>query len=184
MRNLVISNDDLLIGLVLAVVLLATWALSIGAIIQPNHITIGLVILNWTLIVDAIGIMLMGSWIWFYTLQERANFHVVFAAQTPAIQSAIQDKLQCCGYFNSTDLLQIGGSFCQNQTFANTLNSPCVGPITAFADMTLNNIFTTIYGYMAIAIALFLASLCVINVRLQEERFKKIDEKRGGRGFV
>jgi hypothetical protein len=37
---------------------------------------------------------------------------------------------------------------------------------------------------MAVVIALFLASLCVINKRVEEERFKRIDAKRGGRGFV
>lgn len=72
--------------------------------------------------------------------------------------------------------------------------------------MTLNNIFSTIYGYMAIVILLFLASICVIYKvcaltgssyirfsstlismfvqRHEEQRFRKIDEKRGGRGFV
>ena len=64
------------------------------------------------------------------------------------------------------------------------------------------------FGFMAIAIALFLASVCVINMvskinftitrrftdydttffarsqRMEEERFKRIDAKRGGRGFV
>jgi len=187
LRNLVISSQDLTTGLVLGIALLVTWALSVGAIIQPNHVTIGLVALNWMLIADGVGILVIGTFVWFYTLQERANFHTVFSAQTPATRIAIQDKLSCCGYFNSTDLVEIGGSFCQNQTFVEVTNNAtgnfCVTPITAFADMTLNNIFSTIYGYMAIVILLFLASLCVLNKRREGERFRKIDEKRG-RSFV
>jgi len=37
---------------------------------------------------------------------------------------------------------------------------------------------------MAIVIGLGMATWCVINKRLEEERFKRIDAKRGGRGFV
>lgn len=188
LRSLVITESDLTIGLVLSVALLVTWAVSVGAIIQPNHSTTGLVFLNWMLIFDALGILIIGSTVWFYTLQERANYHTVFAAQSVASRINIQDKLKCCGYFNSSDLVEIGGSFCANQTFVEVTNNAtgnfCVTPITAWADMTLNNIFSTIYGYMAIAILLFLATLCVIHQRNEGERFRKIDEKRGGRGFV
>jgi len=186
--NLAISKTDLLLGLILSIFLLVTWGISIGAIVQPNHVTGGLVVLNWVLLCDAVVVLVVGTFIWMYTLQERANFHEVFAAQTAATRIAVQDKLSCCGYFNSTDLVEIGGNFCQNQTFVEVTNNAtgnfCVTPITAFADMTLNNIFSTIYGYMAIIILLFLASLCVINKRVEGERFKKIDEKRGGKGFV
>jgi hypothetical protein len=59
-----------------------------------------------------------------------------------------------------------------------------------------------VYGYMAVILCLLLASLCVIkkvtsipfkcqsqqlnfnSQRQEDERFKKIDAKRGGRGFV
>lgn len=184
LRDMVISSNDLTTGLILGVALLVTWVISVGAIIQPNHITMGLVVLNWALIFDAMAIVVIGTFVWFFTLQERANFHMVFSMQSPAIQIAVQDKLQCCGYFNTTDLVQFGGSLCTDQAAAIQHNTSCVALITSFADSTLNNVFTTVYGFMAIVIALFLASLCVINKRLEEERFKKIDEKRGGRGFV
>lgn len=80
--------------MVVAIVLLATWALSIGAIVQPNHVTMGLVALNWMLIIDALVTLVAGTFIWMYTLQERANFHEVFSKQTPAIRIAIQDKVR------------------------------------------------------------------------------------------
>lgn len=80
-------------GLVLGIALIVTFAISIGAIVQRNHITIGLVILNWTLILDALGIVVIGTFVWFMTLRERDNFHQVFAAQTPQGRIAIQDKV-------------------------------------------------------------------------------------------
>ncbi|KIM87619.1 hypothetical protein PILCRDRAFT_815195 [Piloderma croceum F 1598] len=184
LMNMVLSNADLTAGLVLGIAMLITFAISIGAIVQRNHITIGLVLLNWTLILDALGILIIGTFVWFFTLEERNNFHSVFSQQSTQNKIAIQDKLKCCGYFNTSDLLEVGGSICPSQDAANQLNTTCVGPITAFADTTLNDVFTTVYGFMAIVICLFLASLCVIKKRQEDERFKKIDSKRGGKGFV
>jgi len=182
--NLVLSKADLTAGMVLGVALIATFFLSIGAIVQKNHVTIGLVILNWMLILDALGILIIGTFIWFYTLAEKNNFHVAFSQQSAQNKIAIQDKFKCCGYFLINDTLEIGGNVCSSQQAAVAVNNTCVLPITAFADTTLNDVFTTVYGFMAIVICLFLASLCVINKRQEDERFKKIDAKRGGRGFV
>jgi hypothetical protein len=189
LMNFVISSADLTAGTVLGVSLLVTFVISIGAIVQRNHVTIGLVILNYVLVADAIIVLVIGSFIWFYTLRERNNFHVVWAESAPATRIFLQDHFKCCGYFNGTDIAEIGGSFCSSQAVVNNLNATittnfCVGPVTAFADYTLNNIFTSIYGFMAIVLSLLLASLCVIKKRNEDERFKRIDAKRGGRGFV
>jgi len=187
--NLVLTPEYLTTGMILGMALLVTFAISIGAIVQKNHVTIGLVILNYTLLLDALGIVIIGTFIWFFTLEERNNFHVRWAAASKETRLKLQDQLKCCGYFNGTDLAEIGGNFCQSSDFVAGLNASvasnfCVQPITDFADMTLNNIFTTIYGFMAIVLCLMLASICVIKKRLEDERFKKIDAKRGGRGFV
>jgi hypothetical protein len=187
--NMVFSPTTLTAGLILGIFLLATVVISIGAIVQPNHVTLGLVILNWALITDAIIIVVIGSWIWFFTLRERNNFHALFLKLSVADRIVLQDQLNCCGYFNANDAAEIGGTFCANQTFVAVTNnittgSFCVSPITAYADYSLNNTFTTVYGFMAIVMSLFLASLCVINKRAENERFKKIDAKRGGKGFV
>jgi len=187
--NMVLSSADLKAGTILGVALLATFMISIGAIIQRNHVTIGLVLLNYALLVDAIGILVIGTFIWFSTLQERANFHKLWVDASPVVRIALQDKFKCCGYFSGTDLAEVGGSFCQSLDFisglaSNVSSNFCVSPITNFADMTLNNVFSTIYGFMAIVLCLLLSSLCVIKKRQEAERFKKIDAKRGGRGFV
>jgi len=60
----------------------------------------------------------------------------------------IKIQLKCCGYFNGTDVAEVGGSFCTSQAFIAALptdeSASCVGPITAFADSTLNNVFTLV----------------------------------------
>jgi hypothetical protein len=117
-----------------------------------------LVILNWVLILDALGIIVIGSFVWFFTLKERNNFHEAFSQQSTQNMIAIQDQvrpanilrvtvtdslqLKCCGYFNTSDLLTVGGNVCTSQAASNQLNTTCVGPITSFADTTLNDIFT------------------------------------------
>ncbi|KAF9052786.1 hypothetical protein BJ165DRAFT_1523549 [Panaeolus papilionaceus] len=148
-----------------------------------------ILILNYALLADALAILVIGTFVWFYTLQERAEFHKLWIDAPRETRIFLQDQFKCCGYFNSTDAVEIGGSFCTSQDVANRLNATvlsnfCVTPVTAFADMTLNNIFTSVYGFMAIVLCLLLASLCVIKKRQEDERFKKIDAKRGGRGFV
>jgi hypothetical protein len=183
LTNMVFSNNDLTAGMILGIAFIITFAISVGAIIQRNHVTIGLVILNWVLILDALGVIIVGSFVWFITLRERAYFHSLWDAQTRENRILLQDQLKCCGYFNSTDFAEIGGNFCANSSFVTTNSSSCVTSITSFADRSLNNVFTTVYGFMAIILTLFLASLCIINKRLEGERFKKIDAKRG-RSFV
>jgi len=189
MLNMTFSHGDLSAALVMGIALLLTSALSVGAIIQRNHVTIGLVILNWVLIADAVVVLVIGTFVWFYTLRERAEFHHVYANLQPSQRITLQDEFSCCGYFNSSDLLEIGGNFCQNATFANSLDTTvlsnfCVSPITTSVDRSLNIAFSTTYGFMAGIIGLFLSSLCVIKVRQEIERFRRIDAKRGGRGFV
>ncbi|OJT14153.1 hypothetical protein TRAPUB_9264 [Trametes pubescens] len=204
MFNFTLSNEMLTGGLILGIFFLMTFVLSIGAVVQKNHVTMGFVLLNWMLIIDALVVIVTGTIVWFFTLGERAHYFEVFKSLSRDTRIEIQDKFSCCGYFTQNDTVEIGGTFCANQTFVDTLLDPnstdtfrCVAPLTKFTDFTLNNIFTTVstilgqpcelrsmYGFMAIVVLLFLASMCVIKRRQEEERFKKIDAKRGGRGFV
>ncbi|OCH95298.1 tetraspanin Pls1 family [Obba rivulosa] len=204
MLNFTLDTGRLDAGLILGILLLMTFFLSLGAAAQRNNVTKGFVLLNWMLILDAFAVLIVGSLFWFITLQERNHYFGVFQAASNETRLALQNKFSCCGYFTQNESsIVIGGAnnFCANETFVASLVSPandtglyrCVGPITAITDVTLNDIFTSvritlcryaIYGFMAVVICLFLASLCVINKRVEEERFRKIDLKRGGSGFV
>jgi len=184
LMNMILPKMDLTVGLVLGLFFLVTWAFSIGAVIQRNHVTGGLALLNWLLILDMGYLNVAGTVIWFFTLRLRDNFRAIWSEQSPGTRIVIQDMFKCCGYYNATDLVEIGGKFCADPTFVAQTQSFCVTPITAKANDTLNPIFSTVYGFMAILLCLFMATLCVINERKKEERFKKIDAKRGGRGFV
>ncbi|KAI6129146.1 hypothetical protein EDD17DRAFT_1563629 [Pisolithus thermaeus] len=179
LRNLTFSNFDLTAGTVLGSILLGTSVLSILLITLRGKRP--LVLLNWILLLDGIAILVVATSIWIYTLHERNNYHAVFGRQSNATKIMIQDELSCCGYFSATDEVAFGGTFCPDQAAAIAANSFCVTPIVQFADKRLNNVFSTIYGFMAIVIGLFLSSMCIIKKRQESERFEKIDTKRASR---
>jgi len=180
--NLTFNSFELTGGTVMGVIFLATFVSSLVLIAIRGKAP--LVILNCLLLVNGIAILILGTYIWFFTLHERNNYHAVFGMQSNAIKIAIQDTLQCCGYFGATDEVAFGGKFCPDAATAMAANNFCVTPITKFADKRLNNVFSTVYGFMAIVIGFFLANMCVIKKREEEERFEKIDAKRGAPGFV
>lgn len=180
LRNLILTDLDLNFGLVLGIMYVATFVISVGAIIQQNHVTIGLAILNWVLIANTVVTVLFGANLWFMTLQENANFGNVWKNTTPERRIAVQDLLKCCGFANNTIVESAG--FCADP--AVTLNNGCDVKFVSFADNMLMNAFTTVYGFTAILVMLFVASMCVIKKRQEQERFRRIDAKRGGRGFV
>ena len=77
----------------MGIALLLTSFLSVGAIIQRNHVTIGLVILNWVLIADAVIVLFVGTFVWFYTLRERSEWHSTYAKLQPSQRISIQDQV-------------------------------------------------------------------------------------------
>jgi len=182
LRNFIISELDLNAGLALGIFYILTWMVSVGAILQQNHVTIGLVITNWALIADAAMTVVVGCIIWFYTLRPTRNYLEAWEASSPQVRQALQDTLSCCGYTNSTQFAVISG-FCGNSTFA-AVQPGCSTIILPDADYTLNNIFSSIFGFMCVVVGFFLATVCMVYRRKQQERFRRIDEKRGGKVFV
>ena len=81
------------VGLVLGLLFLVTWVVSVGAVIQKNHITGGLVLLNWMLIADMLYLTGAGTVIWFFTLRMRNSFHKIWSHQSPGTRIAIQDMV-------------------------------------------------------------------------------------------
>ena len=84
-------------GTILGIFLLVTFGISIFAIVQRNHVTTGLVILNWVLIMDSVVVIVVGSFIWFYSLQQRNNYYKVFKSVSAATRVEIQDHVRTIG---------------------------------------------------------------------------------------
>lgn len=190
LRRLAITSTDLTTGIILGILIITSWLISLGGIAtalkRGRFNSTGLVAFNWSLVIVAIVTVAIACNVWFFTLRMRAEFLVVWNAQSQTTHQFLQDTLQCCGYFNATSagFFSAPGGFCAPvATNTNTTAiQACVTPITQFADTFLNNVFSMTFGYVAIEIALFLASACVIKIRREEERFRRIDEKQGRKG--
>jgi hypothetical protein len=81
-------------GTILGIALIVTCFIGIIGIIQRNHITIGLVITNYVLLVDAVGIVIIGTFVWFFTLKERDNYSALWDAATPDVRRTLQDQVR------------------------------------------------------------------------------------------
>ncbi|CAH7687748.1 expressed protein [Phakopsora pachyrhizi] len=136
--------------------------------------------------------------IWFTTLRERTLVFPAWNEQLPvAAKRFIQDDLKCCGWFNATtaglfDINELGTGFCANPDKLIPDPDPnvligCVDKLAGKVDFVLNTTFTSLYGFTGIELALFLTAACLANLRIQQKRFLRIDEKlrlNGKGGFV
>lgn len=80
-------------GLIMGVVLLASWIVSIIAVLSPTATVTGFVVLNWMLIMDVIAILVVGTSLWFYTLHIEDNYLAVWTSLPDASKLAVQNKV-------------------------------------------------------------------------------------------
>lgn len=73
--------------------LMVTFFTSLFGIAQKGKALFGLILLNWFLILDALAIIIVGSFIWYYTLMERNNYFHVYNQQSNQTIIDIQDKV-------------------------------------------------------------------------------------------
>jgi hypothetical protein len=84
--------------MVVGIALSATFLVSLGAVVQRNHVTVGFVILNWFLIVDALLVTTVGTIIWFFSLRQRNEFQKNWTALPPADRITLQDEVRLLGF--------------------------------------------------------------------------------------
>jgi tetrahydromethanopterin S-methyltransferase subunit F len=80
-------------GLILGIMLEIAFVISLFAITQPKPLTSGFRLFNWVLVADSIAIIVVGSTVWFYTLEERAEYQEVWLQQAVSTQIQLQDKV-------------------------------------------------------------------------------------------
>jgi hypothetical protein len=55
----------------------------------------------------------------------------------------------------------------------------CATPISSFANVFLDNIFTALFGVVGFDVVFVMATVCLLKDRKERERFRHIDEKNG-----
>lgn len=130
--------------MVLGILYAVTFIISVGAIVQRNHVTIGLVIFNWLLIIDTAFTILFASVFWFRTLEIQVNYEKVWNSASPQTRVTLQDQWNCCGYRNGTNM-EIGGTVCPTFEVAN-VTIGCMSQFTGEADFLLVETFTCVHS--------------------------------------
>ncbi|TFY54694.1 hypothetical protein EVJ58_g8708 [Rhodofomes roseus] len=151
MTNIALSTEHLNAGLIMGVVLLASWIVSIIAVLSPTASVTGFVLLNWMLVLDVLAILVVGTSLWYFTLHIEDNYLAAWQSLSNATKIQVQDKFSCCGYFMPNDSTAAIGGFCANQTFINSLfnatsttENACITDLTGFGEPMLNQVFTLV----------------------------------------
>ncbi len=137
-----------------------------------------LTVSGYMILFTALFSLVIGLDLWILTLSTKEQFAVLWSQQTSQSQDLMQTAFACCGYFNSTSPAFVTDSTCTSPAAA-ALMRGCAAPISSFANVFVDNIFTGVFGMCGIGGVLILATSCLLKDRKERERFRYIDEKNG-----
>ncbi|CAN8100606.1 unnamed protein product [Discula destructiva] len=176
-QNLLYQMFPLTAGIVNGVLNLITFALTLPAIAMPTRGWLKLS--GYLVVLNAIFSIIIGLYLWILTLRTKDTFSPVWNVQTPAVQDLMQSTFGCCGFYNSTTPAFVTDSTCTSPAAA-ALMRGCAGPISSFANVFVDDIFTAVFGMAGIDAVLLLATACLFKDRKEAARFRYIDAKSGG----
>jgi len=162
-------------SMVNSVIMFITTLLAVPAIFNKTNRSY-LVAHCWGIVLSAALTFGIGVAIWFSTLETHKNLGPIFRAQSPEIQSMLQQRFQCCGYDNPAVFFE--DPTCPNAATAALLGG-CMTPFSRYANQFLDVVFTSFFGFVAVDMLTLLAAMCLITDRKEKERYRLIDEKRG-----
>ena len=198
-QNLLLGQCPLTAGVVNAIFVFVTFLLSLPALFLPTNRG-WLRAQGWLVVICATFTLSLGVAIWVETLQTRRNLSVLWGRETPQIQSLLQQKVSlnkrqkllskvlthsqfdCCGYVNATTPPFVQDSTCTNALVA-AQKGGCIGPFSSFTNRYLDQIFTAAFGIVGVDFILVLCVAMVLKYRMEQERYRHIDEKNGVGGL-
>ncbi|KAM7205569.1 hypothetical protein V8F33_000895 [Rhypophila sp. PSN 637] len=180
-RNLLYQRFPLTAGIANAVLVFLTFVVTLPGIITPARIWLKLG--GYMTTVCAMFSLIVGLYLWILTLKTREDFAPIYAAQSVPVKILMQTTFNCCGYFNSTGgpgmpglAFERDSAVCPSPAAA-ALMRGCAAPITAFANVFIDNIFTAMFGMVGIDAVFIIATACLLKERKERERFRHIDSK-------
>ncbi|KAI3397348.1 hypothetical protein diail_11006 [Diaporthe ilicicola] len=173
-RNLLYQQFPLTAGIVNGVMVFVTFAFTLPAIAIPTRGWLKLS--GYMLVVNAIFSVVLGLYLWILTLQTKEALSPLWNQQTPHVQDLMQTTFACCGFFNSTSPAFVTDPTCPSPAAA-ALMRGCAAPLSSFANVFVDNIFTAVFGMAGIDGVLILATACLLKDRKERERFRYIDSK-------
>ncbi|RAO64945.1 uncharacterized protein BHQ10_000957 [Talaromyces amestolkiae] len=165
------------VALVNAIIVFATFLLALPSMIMRDS-RLWLQLQGWLVIVSGVFTLVIGLIIWIETLRTRAALNTSWGQQTSAVQSLLQQRFDCCGYYNSTSPPFVTDATCTTPLVA-AEKEGCVGPFSSFVNSTLDAIFTAIFGIVALDMILLICVAVLSKDRKEKERYRLIDAKVG-----
>ncbi|KAK4154832.1 hypothetical protein C8A00DRAFT_32352 [Chaetomidium leptoderma] len=175
-RNLLYQEFPLTAGIVNAVFVFLTFIVTLPGLATSSRKWLKLA--SYMAVFCAMFSMILGLFLWILTLKAKDDFAPLFAAQPDNIKSLMQLEFSCCGYLNSTSPAFITDTTCPSKAAAAVMRG-CATPISSFANVFLDNIFTALFGVVGFDVVFIMATACLLKDRKERERFQHIDEKNG-----
>ncbi|KAF2199141.1 tetraspanin [Delitschia confertaspora ATCC 74209] len=176
-QNLLLGQCPLTAGVVNSIFILVTFLLSLPAFFLPQNKS-WLRAQGWLVVFCATFTLTLGLTVWVDTLQTRQNLSKIWGRESPIVRSTLQQKFNCCGYFNSTTPPFIVDSTCPNALVA-AQKGGCISQFSSFANAYLDLIFTACFGIVGVDVLLVLCVAMVLKWRSEQERYRAIDQKNG-----
>lgn len=149
--------------------------------------------------INAVFSLVLGLYMWGLTLRTKSELHDIWVAQDARTQDVLQAavsschglvgfsqvltirQFSCCGFYNSTSPAFVTDETCPSPASA-ALMTGCAGPLTSFANVFVDDIFTAVFAFVGFDAVLILATAALLKQRKERERFRYIDEKSGAVG--
>ena len=152
------------------------YSLDIIALIMPTSRR-WLYAHGWVVTGACVALLVVGLKIWYITLDEKNNLLAAWVNTSPNTIQAVEEKFNCCGFFNSTSPpFVISPNACPTIDIAAT-RTGCVLSLQPYADLFLDRLFTTLFGFVGIGTCAILAGAMLVNARTTEARYVRIAEK-------
>lgn len=173
--NVLLRQCPLTAGVVNAIFIFVTFLLSLPAFFLP-HNRGWLRAQGWLVIFCAIFTLGLGLSLWVDTLQTRKNLLGIWSREPDEVKSLLQQKFDCCGYFNSTAPPFVQDGTCLNSLVA-AQKGGCIAEFAKFSNSYLDLIFTACFGMVGLDVLLVLCVAMVLKYRQEQERYRAIDQK-------
>jgi len=175
-RNIVFLMTPTMIGLGAGILTILSGLSSLPPLIMPKSRG-WLHIHAWSVVVATIALLVVGLKIWTLTLYEKNNIFAAYMQTSTVTIEALEERLNCCGFFNSTSpSFVISPNACPDVTVAAT-RVGCIIPLQPYADLFLDRLFTTLFGFVGIGTCAILSGAMLLKARSTEARYVRIAEK-------
>jgi hypothetical protein len=174
-RNIIFLMTPTMFGIGAGVITVIAGVLSLPALAVTTRGWLR--VQAWAVFVASLVLLVVGLKVWTLTLDEKDNILAAYTQTSPNTIEALEERFNCCGFFNSTSPpFVVSPNACPDSATAATRNG-CVIPLQPFADLYLDRLFTTLFGFVGIGTCAILANAMLLKARTTEARYVRIAEK-------